>query len=197
MEESIEIFKARNLVKKLFSNKKRDSGELVENHPLRVMQNALNSYLATETNKEDIAITALLHDVLEDTNFSEESIKELFGEDILNNVKLLTKEFIPQSQFEGIAKEEKRRILRESKINYLKNIFESEIVKIVKIADRIDNLSTFEGLMKRLKMNSLVNYIEESKVIYNYAKKTDAELAEKLNEQIMRCEKLIKEFKQE
>ncbi|MGA7722737.1 MAG: hypothetical protein WCA84_16330 [Ignavibacteriaceae bacterium] len=70
-----------------------------------------------------IEIVALLHDLLEDTHFPEDELKNLFGERILNSIRLLTYRH---------GQDEKE---------YYRLISEDRIAAIVKAADRIVNIS--------------------------------------------------------
>ena len=66
--------------------------------------------------------TALFHDLLEDTDASEQEISFYGGEEVLNAVKILTKS-------KGYNMEE-----------YIQNISRNPIAKMVKLADRLHNL---------------------------------------------------------
>lgn len=70
----------------------------------------------------DYQLVALLHDVLEDTDATEEQIR-YFGDNILEAVKLLSKNYC------------------ENKDDYIKNILDNELAKVVKTYDRIYNLT--------------------------------------------------------
>ena len=70
----------------------------------------------------DYLITALFHDLLEDTDATESEILKLGGEKVLTAVKLLTKQ--------------KGYVMSE----YIKGIKENEIAFMVKAADRLHNL---------------------------------------------------------
>lgn len=72
---------------------------------------------------EEYQVTGLFHDLLEDTDCTEEEILKLSNENVLEAVKLLTKT--------------KGYIMSE----YIENISKNEIAKMVKLADRIHNLS--------------------------------------------------------
>jgi (p)ppGpp synthase/HD superfamily hydrolase len=85
---------------------------------------------------DDRAIAvAYLHDILEDTACTEKELFDAFGADILMAVQYLTKE-------EGFDYDE-----------YIQEIREIPLARIVKIADTLCNLtqSTIEGNAKRIK----------------------------------------------
>ena len=64
----------------------RLSGEPYLSHPLEV------AYILTKMKTDEICVSAgLLHDTLEDTNANEEELKRLFGEEVCNIVKGVTK----------------------------------------------------------------------------------------------------------
>ena len=67
-------------------NQFRKSGQPYVIHPILVA-----SIVSSITNDESMAIAALLHDVVEDTDITIEKIRELFGEDVAHLVEGLTK----------------------------------------------------------------------------------------------------------
>ena len=83
------------------------------------------------TNNKELQIIAYLHDTIEDTKTSFEEIEAIFGTKIANNVKELTS--IPR----GIEKygKEKHLIWKMNKM--------SDEALIVKLSDRLDNVSDF------------------------------------------------------
>ncbi len=95
----------------------RRGGEEYITHPM-----AVEEIIASEGFGEDYRIAALFHDLLEDTDATEEEILNLGGEGVLTAVKLLTKT-------EGYVMAE-----------YIAGIKEDPIAKAVKAADRLHNL---------------------------------------------------------
>lgn len=93
-----------------------------------VRNTALNIYKNEGIHQYKIEITALLHDVLEDTGFPAEEIEKLFGRRILNAVQALTYE-------KGTDYAE-----------YFEKISDDRISKIVKAADRIVNISQLKDV---------------------------------------------------
>ena len=96
---------------------KRKNGEPYITHPLRIAERLRNEGYSDET-----VYAGLFHDLLEDTDATEEEIRERSNEQVLEVVKLLTK----------------RKDLKEKE--YIENILQNPIAKAVKNADRIDNL---------------------------------------------------------
>lgn len=107
---------ALSLAARYHSGQCRKDGTPYILHPIRVSQ-----IIRAQGYDLDYQIVALLHDTLEDTNMSEREIWE-FGFDILESIKLLSKNYC------------------ENKNKYIENILNNDMAKVVKAADRIDNL---------------------------------------------------------
>lgn len=95
----------------------RVGGEEYITHPEKVAEIVKNNGYGT-----DFQITALFHDLLEDTDATESEILEYGNEEILKAVKLLTKE--------------KGYVMAD----YVANIRKNEMAFAVKAADRLHNL---------------------------------------------------------
>ncbi len=140
------------------SGQKRKSGEPYVIHPILVA-----AITASISSDETMVISALLHDVAEDTHFSEEDIEERFGSDVRRIVDGLTKiveirdeELIPSSSNEKLIK---------SALSFRKMLIasiEDVRVLIIKLCDRLHNMLTLEALppAKRLRIS------EETLVVY-------------------------------
>ena len=118
----------------------RAGGEPYITHPVAVAE-----YLKSKGYGIVYLITALFHDLLEDTAATEAEIEKLGGKEVLSAVKLLTKR-------KGQCAEE-----------YVSGIKENPVAVVVKGADRLHNLkSAFcrdEAFRRR--------YVEESKKYYS------------------------------
>jgi len=114
MSEKNSLEVAEELAKEYHEGQTRRDGEPYVSHPLSVAQKL-------KGNKERIVGT--LHDILEDTEITEEELKKHFTKDIVETVKLLTKE-------DG-----------QDYLKYLKKVKENELARKVKIADMKHNLN--------------------------------------------------------
>lgn len=116
--------KAFEFAKKAHEGQKRAEGVPYFEHIKGVMEILLNE---AEIVDDDVLTVAALHDVIEDTEYSYEDIKQDFGENIAEQVNLLTR--FPGQHFSEYAK----GIFENSKYPHLRDI---------KLADRLHNLRT-------------------------------------------------------
>lgn len=105
-------------IKEKHGKQKRIQGTPYYLHPLEV-----SKILAKKGFSEEYQIAGLFHDLLEDTNTTYEEILEISNSNVAKIVKLLTKE--------------KGYIMDE----YIGAIKQNEMAKMIKLADRIHNLS--------------------------------------------------------
>ena len=134
-EESVkEIEKAAYYIIDKHKNQYRKSGEPYYIHPLE----AAKILADLKLDKVSI-ISALLHDVVEDTDTTLDEIKELFGEKVATIVDGVTK--IGKYEFKS-KKEAEAENFRKMIVSMAKDIR----VILVKLADRLHNARTFEFL---------------------------------------------------
>ena len=116
------------------AGQRRRSGEEYISHPLEVAS------LVADMKLDDVAIAAgLLHDVVEDTLTTIESVRELFGPEIAHVVEGVTKiSTIPFSSSEERQAENFRKML-------LAMVDDMRVI-MVKLADRLHNMRTLEHL---------------------------------------------------
>ena len=127
------IRKAYEIAVQAHGDQKRMSGEPYITHPLCV-----SIILAElELDKETI-VSALLHDVLEDTVMSKQEMTAIFGEEVTEIVDGVTK--LSQISYAADKVEEQAENLRKMFLAMAKDIR----VILVKLADRLHNMRTLQ-----------------------------------------------------
>lgn len=151
-EDKKMIRKAFDIAVDAHSEQRRKSGEAYIFHPIAVAK-----IVASEIGLDATSIAAaLLHDVVEDTEYTIENIEELFGENVARIVDGLTKI--------SIMDKEKDRPLSIQAENYRKMLLtlnDDVRVIIIKIADRLHNMQTMGSMRadKQVKIASETLYI--------------------------------------
>jgi len=128
--------KAYNFAIRAHKNQKRDSGDPYSIHPIAVAN------ILTELKLDSATIaTGLLHDTIEDTHATYETIKNEFGQEVADLVDGVTKISVFENQATSTSKAENFRklILATSK---------DIRVLLVKIADRLHNMRTIDAISK-------------------------------------------------
>jgi RelA/SpoT family (p)ppGpp synthetase len=128
--------KAYNFAVKAHSNQKRASGDPYSVHPIEVAN------ILTELKLDSATITTgLLHDTIEDTYATYETIKGEFGDEVADLVDGVTKISVLENNATANSKAENFRklILATSK---------DIRVLLVKIADRLHNMRTIKAISK-------------------------------------------------
>jgi GTP pyrophosphokinase len=136
----------------------RKSGQPYIIHPILV-----SSIVASITKDEAMAIAALLHDVVEDTDIGIEKILEIFGKDVAYLVEGLTKidkirdsELIPSNSDERLVVS--ALSFRKMLLASIKDIR----VLVIKLCDRLHNMLTLDALPKHKQLR----IAEETLVVY-------------------------------
>ena len=128
------IEKAYKLAVKAHGDQRRKSGEPYIIHPLCVA-----IILADlELNKETIVAAGMLHDVVEDTKFTEEDIRREFGDEVALLVDGVTK--LGRLSYSSDKLEVQAENLRKMFLAMAKDIR----VIIIKLADRLHNMRTLQ-----------------------------------------------------
>ncbi len=135
-----DVEKAIYYAKKYHGNQKRDSGEPYYTHPLEVAYYVAD-YTAISRPKlyrTDIVVTSILHDCLEDTDLTKKMIKDVFDDQIAEQVYDLTRIKEDGSKISSSALAIK--LWEENKHDML----------LIKIFDRLHNMLTlsFKSLEK-------------------------------------------------
>ena len=131
-------------------NQRRKSGEPYVFHPIAVAK-----IVASKIGLDATCIaSALLHDVIEDTEYNESKIQRLFGKTISKIVVGLTK-------ISKLKKEKDISMQAENFRKMLLTINDDVRVILIKIADRLHNMQTLDVLSseKQLKISSETLYI--------------------------------------
>lgn len=143
------IRKAFDIALDAHKDQRRKSGEPYIYHPIAVAK-----IVATEIGLGATSIaSALLHDVIEDSDYTYADIKKIFGEKIANIVNGLTKISIMNHQNISVQSENYRKLLL--------TLSEDFRVILIKIADRLHNMRTLESMApdKQKKIASETSYI--------------------------------------
>ena len=158
MEITERVRRALEFASEKHKGQKRIGGDDYITHPIAVCEIVKNQGYG-----EDYQITALFHDLLEDTNATEEEILQYGNDEILVAVKLLSKQ-------KGYDMQE-----------YIKAIKGNEIAFIVKSADRLHNLQcalvTSVEFKRKYILETVDWYLDFSREIKEAVKR----LAESLN----------------
>ena len=142
-EDREKLLKAFEYAQKAHSNQKRASGEPYFIHPCAVAKILMDLGLDAAT-----ISAALLHDVIEDTEATEEDIKTEFGDEVLELVSGVTK--LEKIVFKSQEQEEAENF-RKIFVALAKDIR----VIIIKLADRLHNMRSLNFLSheRQIKMS--------------------------------------------
>ena len=128
------ILSAYQLAEKAHANQKRSSGQPYIIHPLAVADILLDLGMDTDT-----ICVGLLHDVVEDTEYTLDDIRKLFGQDVAMLVDGVTKlNKVPNFNKEEQQATNVRKILLAMSHDIR--------VMIIKLADRVHNMRTLQYL---------------------------------------------------
>jgi guanosine-3',5'-bis(diphosphate) 3'-pyrophosphohydrolase len=143
------IRKAFDLAVDAHKDQRRKTGEPYIFHPIEVAK-----IVADEIGLGATSIAAaLMHDVVEDTDYTLEDIKEIFGEKIARIIDGLTKISVLNKQDVSIQSENYKKLLL--------TLSEDVRVILIKIADRLHNMRTLDSMNedKQLKIASETIFI--------------------------------------
>ncbi|MGX1025097.1 RelA/SpoT family protein [Psychroflexus sp. MBR-150] len=148
--DKTQIRKAFEIALEAHKDQRRKSGEAYIFHPIAVAQ-----IVASEIGLDATSIiAALLHDVVEDTEYSLADIEQLFGETVAKIVDGLTK-------ISSLKKDGDISLQAENFRKMLLTLNDDIRVIIIKIADRLHNMQTMDAMRpdKQVKIASETLYI--------------------------------------
>ncbi|WP_430641057.1 RelA/SpoT family protein [Dokdonia sinensis] len=149
-DDKVLIRKAFDIAVDAHKEQRRKSGEAYIFHPLAVAQ-----IVASEIGLDATSIAAaLLHDVVEDTEYTLNDIEQMFGETVARIVDGLTK-------ISNLKKDRDVSLQAENFRKMLLTINDDPRVIIIKIADRLHNMQTMDAMRpdKQAKISSETLYI--------------------------------------
>ncbi|TXF79641.1 RelA/SpoT family protein [Chryseobacterium sp.] len=143
------IRKAFDIALDAHKDQRRKSGEPYIYHPIEVAKIVANEIGLGATS----IACALLHDVIEDSEYTYEDLVKIFGKKIAGIVNGLTKISVMNHQNISIQSENYRKLLL--------TLSEDFRVILIKIADRLHNMRTLESMApdKQMKIASETVYI--------------------------------------
>ncbi|MCL5093828.1 MAG: HD domain-containing protein [Patescibacteria group bacterium] len=167
------ILAADKLAKKLHEGQlRKNNGEPYANHPERVAE--LVAQYKTSHRLEDLLAAAMLHDTIEDTDYSKEEIEEKFNKLVASLVEELTSD--------------EKELKKKGKANYLteKMLKMSNWGLTIKLADRLDNVSDLNDCPKEFaerytkETKQILDVLEEKRELTNAHKELIKAIREKI-----------------
>ena len=148
-EQNKTIRKAFDIALDAHKDQRRKTGEPYIYHPIEVAKIVANEIGLGTTS----IACALLHDVIEDSDYTYEDLKKIFGKKIADIVNGLTKISVMNHQNISVQSENYRKLLL--------TLSEDFRVILIKIADRLHNMRTLESMApdKQKKIASETIYI--------------------------------------
>ena len=149
-EDKVLIRKAFDIAVDAHSKQRRKTGEPYIFHPIAVAKIVAKQIGLGATS----IAAALLHDVVEDTEYTTDDMEQLFGETIARIVNGLTK-------ISRLNKEQDASIQAENFRKMLLTLNDDVRVILIKIADRLHNMQTMDAMpdYKQVKIASETLYI--------------------------------------
>lgn len=148
-EQNKLIRKAFDIALDAHKDQRRKTGEPYIYHPIEVAKIVANEIGLGATS----IACALLHDVIEDSEYTYDHLKKIFGKNIADIVNGLTKISVMNQQNISVQSENYRKLLL--------TLSEDFRVILIKIADRLHNMRTLESMhpAKQKKIASETAYI--------------------------------------
>ena len=152
------IQKALEISKNAHKGQTRKTGIPYVIHPIIVAV-----LTAMISNDEIMVVSALLHDVVEDTDFTIDELQDIFGRDVALLVEGLTK--IDVIRDEKLIPSHSNQRLISSALTFRKMLLtsiEDVRVLVIKLCDRLHNMMTLDALSE----NKQIRISEETMVVY-------------------------------
>jgi len=174
----IDIFKALEFASFKHRHQKRKGAAGIPyiNHPIGV---ALQLLTHLQNPSKEIIITALLHDILEDTSTKAEEIKIRFGEEVLNLVKEVTDDMSLSSR-----ERKEIQIIRAGSL--------SKEAQHIKIADKICNIRDILATSIYWTRRQKIRYIENAVSVISRIKNPDKKLIREFKNSLTEAENALK-----
>jgi GTP diphosphokinase / guanosine-3',5'-bis(diphosphate) 3'-diphosphatase len=149
-EDKLLIRKAFNLALEAHKDMRRKTGEPYIYHPIEVANIAAGEIGLGTTS----VVCALLHDVVEDTDYTLDDIKGLFGDKVAKIIDGLTK-------ISGLFDNKTESLQAENFRKMLLTLSDDVRVILIKFADRLHNMRTLDSLPieKQLKIASETSFL--------------------------------------
>lgn len=128
-------------------HQKRSDGKAYISHPVRVVR-LLQHYNIYDTDTLD---TAICHDLLEDTTVTEDDIEYACGHKVVKNVKMLTGVYYADRDTTKLTTEQKTKLIVSKVESY------NTAAALVKMADRLDNLTDAIGVWSVERLDAYAN----------------------------------------
>lgn len=195
------IRKAFRMANEAHKGMRRKSGDPFIMHPLAVARIVSEEIGMGVTS----VISAILHDVVEDTELTIENIENAFGKKVASIVEGLTK-------ISGVFDKESNSLQAENFRKMLLTLSDDVRVIIIKLADRLHNMRTLESLPRskqvkiagetiylyaplahRLGLYSIKTEMEDLSLLYRYPKVYE-EISEKIALSEKKRQQLINHF---
>ncbi|MDN4754568.1 RelA/SpoT family protein [Porphyromonadaceae bacterium W3.11] len=201
------INKAFNLARSAHEGAKRKSGEPYILHPIAVADICCNEIGLGSTS----IASALLHDVVEDTDYTVQDIEDMFGESIARIVNGLTK-LSGEILVEVVEKKVNASAQLENIRRLLLTANDDIRIIIIKIADRLHNMRTLESmpetkqakiaaetrlfyspLAERLGMYKIKSELQDLSLKYDYPQQYE-DIVQKIQESSIKRSTLFSQF---
>ena len=165
-----------------------NGGSYLEEHIYPIALSVLKRY-TDDSKLETLLCCALLHDVLEDSDYKESDMRERVGNEITDIVKNLTKS--EEENASGLSED----IKMEMNGRYLKRVINSNRETIIiKLEDRLQNLSCITKKSHLIKLEKYKRYIIETEKLFiplTYKLEDSLNYKQLLLDEIKRIEKLF------